>query len=364
MIARFPRPLLKGDTIGITAFSSGVTERLLPRLDHIVSQLQVRGYRVDTGQCLRKMGPSIAFDKGASASAIERAGELNEFLHDPKIAAIAPPWGGELAIQVLPLIDFARLTTLEPKWLFGFSDVSTLMLPLTLCAGWATLHCSNLMDLSASQRDPLTNGVFDVLTSPRGNRFVQHASTTWQRTYIDWASDPQAGFNLTEPTEWKLLTRYSGSATQTDTTTPAVAFEGRLIGGCLDTVRHLAGTDYGDVPAYIARNRARSEGTILYLENCELAPFDVARTLAGLRLAGWLDGINGLLLGRSSGPEHADGSDVYAYHDALRQSLGELACPVIYDVDIGHRQPQLCLINGARAKVTWTPGRGSVSQEL
>ncbi len=90
MTARFPRALRNGDTIGVTAFSTGVEARLFPRLEHIVSHLKDRGYRVDEGQCLRRSMPSIQADKGASASALERASELNELLHDPRVAAIAP----------------------------------------------------------------------------------------------------------------------------------------------------------------------------------------------------------------------------------------------------------------------------------
>src|SRR5690606_15494818 len=153
--------------------------------------------------------------------------------------------------------------------------------------------------------------------------------------------------NLTEKTEWKLLptnATHSDPRTHVDSYS-AVVFDGRLIGGCVDTLRHLAGTAYGDVPGYVARNRRRNEATILYLENCELAPFDLGRTLSGLRLAGWLDGLSGLMLGRSSGPDAIGVSahqtrDPYTYYDALCQSLADLPYPVLYDVDIGHRQPQ------------------------
>lgn len=222
------------------------------------------------------------------------------------------------------------------------------------------------MDLSAEQQDPLTRTVFNVLTAEPQREIVQLASERWQLNYTDWGKNPAAGFNLTEDTEWKLLPPYSVASdiVSADTTSTRLTFEGRLIGGCLDTVRHLAGTAYGDVPSFTARNRAQSEGTILYLENCELLPFDLARTLLGLRLAGWFDGLSGLMLGRSSGPESTRSDDPYTYYDALRQSLTDLPYPILYDVDIGHRQPQLCLVNGAHARVTFADGRGSVSQRL
>ena len=57
-----------------------------------------------------------------------------------------PPWGGELAIDLLPLLDFAAIGDAEPTWLVGYSDTSTLLLPLTLLTGVATLHGPGLMD--------------------------------------------------------------------------------------------------------------------------------------------------------------------------------------------------------------------------
>jgi len=50
----------------------------------------------------------------------------------PEVAAIIPPWGGELLIEVLPLLDFNKITETECKWVMGYSDTSTLLMPLTL----------------------------------------------------------------------------------------------------------------------------------------------------------------------------------------------------------------------------------------
>ena len=59
---------------------------------------------------------------------------------------MVPPWGGELAIDLLDQLDWDRLAAAEPTWLVGWSDLTTVMLPLTLRLGWATLHGWNLMD--------------------------------------------------------------------------------------------------------------------------------------------------------------------------------------------------------------------------
>ena len=87
----FPAPLRPGDLVAITAPSSGVPLALHPRLDLALKHLRSQGFRVVEGECLREQ------KRSASAPREERAAELSRFLHDPEVAAIIPPWGGELA---------------------------------------------------------------------------------------------------------------------------------------------------------------------------------------------------------------------------------------------------------------------------
>ena len=51
------------------------------------------------------------------------------------------------------------------------------------------------------------------------------------------------------------------------------------------------------------------------------------------------------------------------YTQALQRELGGLPFPVLVDVDIGHRPPQLMLVNGALGEVDWSVADGgSVTQ--
>jgi muramoyltetrapeptide carboxypeptidase LdcA involved in peptidoglycan recycling len=50
--------------------------------------------------------------------------------------------------------------------------------------------------------------------------------------------------------------------------------------------------------------------------------------------------------------------------DALRQGLGGLNVPIIYDADIGHIPPQLQIINGAMGVVEFADGKATVRQTL
>ncbi|CAI0822386.1 L,D-carboxypeptidase A [Serratia rubidaea] len=341
---RFPPKLVQGDLIAITAPSSGVPAALHPRLDFAIAALKQRGFSVVEGECLRKQF------KNKSAGRRERAQELMSFLTDPAVKAVMPPWGGELAMELLELLDFKLLAKNEPKWFMGFSDLSTLHFPLTTLAGWATLHGPNLMDLGAKTLDPTTQAIWRIMESERGTVVTQRSSNAFQLAENGWGEATDKGFNLTQPTRWKCL----------DEQLTSVSFRGRLLGGCLETISRLAGTKFGNFPLFC--RQYRDDGVILYFENAEMAPCELTRTLYSLRIHGWFDAVSGILIGRSAAPVVTN-PEQQNYFDAICSALGQLTIPVLYDVDIGHMPPQLSLVNGAVATVMFTERGGSLLQQ-
>lgn len=331
---RRPRPLREGDLVALSAPSSGVEPALFPRLEHAIAALQRRGLRVRECATLRRE------HKQCSGPAANRAAELQALLLDPEVAAVMPPWGGERAIELLPLLDFDTIAAAEPKWFCGFSDLSTLQLPLTLRAGWMSLHGPNLMELGADSLDETTAALWPTLFE--ADAPLQRASARWQVQGPDWQTEPGADRSLTEPTRWRRL----------DGGSEPLRLRGRLIGGCLDTVSRLAGTAYGDVPGW-----ARAPGIgphLLLLENCEMAPCELLRALCSLRLHGWFDGAAGVLIGRHA-PAAVSAPKRLSHEEAVREALAGLDLLVLIDVDIGHVPPQLALIQGELAELRWSP---------
>jgi muramoyltetrapeptide carboxypeptidase LdcA involved in peptidoglycan recycling len=351
---RYPRPLGPGSRVVVTAPSSGVQPALHARLDLALQHLRTQGFVVEEGGCLRDQR------SGASAPAAERAAELERTLMRDDVDALIPPWGGELAVELLDRIDWGALARARPKWVLGYSDTSTWMLPLTLRLGWATAHGPCLMDLVPGQDDPLTRHALQALQRAPEQVLRQRQSLAWQAQWTDFATAPASTYRLTEPTHWRSL---HGR--------PREAFDGRLFGGCLDTLVHIAGTVHGDGAGFIQRHR--TEGAVLYLENAEGSPSAVVRAFHRLRWAGWLDGLAGVLLGRSAAPD-TTGAHGLRMAEALRLSFGTLPCPVLADCDIGHMPPQMVLLNGAHAQVRWSAeitdaggtrwGGGEITQRL
>jgi len=339
---RYPKPLQAGDVIAVTSPSSGVQSAHEARLNHCIEGLRRLGYEVVVGACMSGTGPT-------SAPAAERAAELMSFLTDPLVRAVVPPWGGELAIDLLPLLDFEAIRAADPPWLVGYSDLTTLMFPLTLRTGVATLHGGNLMDTPYAVPTPLLHWL-DAATAPVGGSLTQGSASAYQGGgHPDFGAHPDVGsYALDTPAAWRPL----------DESVCSVSATGRLIGGCLETVAMLPGTRYGDLAGF-ARAYA-PEGLIVYLEVAESEAFVAARMFHHLVLAGWFDAANAVLIGRSGGGS----SGSFTQLDAVRHALGGLGVPVLHDLDLGHVPPQLALVNGALATVELTGSTGRLVQHL
>tara|TARA_Y100001956_G_C4127118_1_gene190827 strand:- start:3402 stop:4430 length:1029 start_codon:yes stop_codon:yes gene_type:complete len=328
---KYPNPLRQGSTIAITAFSSGIAKAHQPRFDIIKKHLESAGFNVVVGDCL------YGELKHVSAPIEQRLEELMTFLLDDNIDAIYPPWGGELAMELLPLIDFSKLEHARPKWILGFSDISTVAVVFASRLRWATGHCSNLMDVVPEATDALTSNTLNHLATPLGESFSQNALGMYASQWPDIANKPAAGIDPDTPSSWKWLVKPEFGS----------VIEGRLIGGCWDTLLHLFNTEFLDLAAL---SQDYPEGVVLYLENAEMSPTDVARTLLSMKFKGVFKHINGLLLGRSAVPEPTD-EEALTYYEAIQAGLADIGIPVIYDLDIGHLPPNLTLINGALASV-------------
>ncbi|MEG3630779.1 S66 family peptidase [Streptomyces poriticola] len=341
MPVRYPRPLRRGDRVGVTSPSSGVANEMHERLQVAVREVEAHGYEVVVGACMDGSGH-------VSAPAADRAHELMSMLTDPAIAAVVPPWGGETAIDLIPLLDWDRLREAEPTWLVGFSDLSTLMTPLTLLTGTATVHGNNLMDTPYQVPEGLLSWL-DVVTAPAGHRFTQTPPGRHRSAgFDDFAAFPGVrAYTLDSPGTW---TRLDGTA--------GFEAEGRLVGGCIETLCNLAGTPYLDLSGF-ARDES-PDGLLVYVEAGGDDAFTICRNLHGMRLAGFFDHANAVVVGRTGAPD----SGTLTQHEAVLDALGSLDVPILADVECGHVPPYLPVVNGAYGRVVHAPGRSELTQTL
>lgn len=325
---QYPKPIAKGDKIAICAFSSGVDESFHKRLDIVLQGLTAKGFTIIEGACLRQ----------EHNPAKQRAEELMQFLTDDSIAAIMPPWGGDLTMEILSLLDFNAINNAKPKWLVGFSDISTFACALTTRCGWATLHAANLMQIHPDDTDQHLQDIFNAMELEENQCLHQVASPFYQKEAIDYKANPNAKFNLNAPSQWRCI-NYKDKR--------QIEVSGRLIGGCLDTLGLLLPSNYYTLHEF--KKQYAPEGLVLYLENAELSPMALARCLLSLKLNDVFTDVNAVIFGRSP----AINNDCYFdEYQAIELAFKGNLFPVIVDADIGHVAPNLALINGAVATIT------------
>ncbi|WP_339320165.1 S66 peptidase family protein [Paenibacillus sp. FSL R10-2734] len=330
-------PILnKNATVGVTAPSSGVGAQNAELIKLASSRLESKGFNVICGETVWTQ------EKAKSAPAKVRAQEFNEMMSAEPIDILIPPWGGELLIETLEFIDFDAM---KDKWILGYSDISVLLLAVTLRTGIATAHGTNLVDLRGEYSDNTTAMWQAVLETKAGGSIVQHSSLKYQG---EWQHDVPSPcvFHLTEDTRWKTVS--SGP----------VAMKGRLLGGCIDIIRHLIGTPFGNLQ-HFQEQIINNEPILWYLENCEMNTTDLRRSLVQMKLAGWFENCSGIMFGRSPANRPVEN---YTAEDIYAELSEELQVPIVYDIDCGHTPPQITLINGAYAEVDVTDGVGTVTQ--
>lgn len=343
MPIRYPKPLQKGDTIGVTAPSSGVEESLHILLTKAKANVETKGYSVVIEETAWNQ------QKGRSAAKEKRAEELMALLLDDSISAIIPPWGGSFSLEILPLLDWKKLKLVQPKWILGYSDISTFLFAYSTITGNTSAHGTNFAELSAPVWDDLTSKWTEVLGTPKDGEVTQYASEYYQSNWDQVYKNPATGFYFDTKTEWKSLNGHS-----------QVEFSGRLLGGCISTLRVLIGTPFDQANEYVA-TYAAEEGVIWYLESIGLDAINIYRSLWQMKQAGWFSNTNGVLIGRAS--SYTANQD-FTLIDALRDIFAEDGIPVIYDVDIGHAPPQNIVVNGAYAKVVYNNAEGSIHMKF
>jgi muramoyltetrapeptide carboxypeptidase len=346
MPIRYPAPLRPGDRIGVTSPSAGVRDRHWGRFSYAVQCLRDRGFDVVVGRFNHADGPTSGPREG-------RAAELMSMLLDPMIKAVVPPWGGETGIDLVDLLDLKAIAAAEPTWCVGFSDTSTWLTPLTLTTGLATIHGQNLMDTPYRPPDGILHWV-EVAGAAAGGELVQHSPGRFRSGgWDDYEGNPTVS-------EMTLDGRGTWSRIDPGHEDEPVTITGRLVGGCVESLSFLAGGRFGDTSSFATRHAP--EGLTVLLDIAEWASFDTCRALHAMRLHGFFDRANGVLVSRTHAPE----PDGFTQQDAALDALGRLGLPIIADVECGHVAPFLALVQGASTTVVHDPASGThtVTQTL
>ncbi|MFD5969655.1 S66 peptidase family protein [Streptomyces sp. NPDC058783] len=335
VIAYPPKPS-PGDRVAVVSPASG-----LPGLFPLPYELGLERLRKEYGlepveyPATRKMGASPA----------ERAADLHAAFADPGIKAVFASIGGDDQITVLPLLD-RELIRANPKPFFGVSD-NTNLLAYLRNTGIVGFHGGSVMvelGRPGAMHPQTADSLRAALFTP--GPYELRPAERWNDVDRDWA-DP-ATFE-TEPGarpgagwSWENADR---------------VVEGRTWGGCLEILAWLLMAD-----REIARDPAEYDGDVLFLETSEELPAaeEVFRILRNMGERGLLGRFSALLMGRPKTwsfqhPNSPDEADRYAAEQraAVLRAMRAYApdTMIVFDVDLGHTDPQVVVPYGGTVRV-------------
>ena len=245
------------------------------------------------------IGPNVGkkVDEQYAGTVAERVSDIRWALNDPDIKAIICNRGGYGTIQLINQLTLAELKA-SPKWLVGFSDISTLHGLLTR-AGVMSIHGTMSSFLAKGGTDETSTLMRDLLLGkvPR----------------YEVPAHPQ---NIT------------GTAT------------GTLVGGNICTFAPNLGSQ---------ADATKGKDLILFVEEIEESMHNIDRQMRILQMNGVLDRCKGIILG-----EFTDCGKEFTYESVeamLHEMLQTYNIPVLCGFPGGHGDVNLPLVMGANVTI-------------
>ena len=327
----YPKMLVNGSTIGVTAMSAGVGKKL-DEYELSIQKIKENGFNIIETN-------NVRVNNYVSSSGKVRAEELDELILNNDVDMVLCAAGGDLALEMLPYINSDNIKN-NPKWIMGASDPTSILYYVTTKLDIATMYGHNAGSYDALNLHKSNLISLDYL---KGNLVKQDSYDLYES---DKKSRTKEGYKLDSPVV------YENIFNDVDCT-------GRIIGGCIDVLKDIIGTKYDGTSEFL--KRYSEDGIIWYFDNFALDSLSFYRTLIQFREAGWFNNTKAILVGRVMYPSDDFGM---TYQEALKNAFEGMNIDVVYNMDIGHVVPKMSIINGAICHVVSKDGKGSLEFEL
>ncbi|OLP17991.1 LD-carboxypeptidase [Leptolyngbya sp. 'hensonii'] len=291
-----PAPLQPGDRLHVVAPSGALRE--LEAFHRGLEVWRSRGYSLILGS-----GHDDRWGYLAGSDENRRL-QLLTALKDPDCRGILCVRGGYGGMRLLEDWTWPEI---DPKWLIGFSDVTSLLWSLSQ-QGISGIH------------------------GPLLTTLAQEPDWSQQRLF-DWVE----GRGLTEP----LIGQGWGGGHA----------EGLLLPANLTVATHLLHTPLQPDLA----------GVILALEDVTEAPYRIDRLLTQWRLSGALRQVQGIALGRFSHCQAPAHIPSFTVEEVLHDRLSDLGIPIVADLPFGHDGPNAALPVGVPVRLDGDRGTLTIS---
>lgn len=282
-----PERLVPGDTLGVIAPSSPVTNALIGQYQYGIETLHRLGFRVREGAQVF----STAW--GYAAAPRDKAADLNALFADPDVKGIICAQGGATANGCLPYLNWDVIRA-NPKIILGISDISVLLNAIYHRAGLVTFHGNDVMWGFGRPHDPYDEDEFLA----------------------------------------RLVRAEIGAVKQSGSrrTVRGGTGEGRLLGGNLHCLLKLAGTPYSH----------DFSGAILFIEAIHISSEHCDAAFQQLMQMGVFDDLRGVLVGYIDGLQN-DPAGPVQMEDVLLRVTESFDFPILKVNDFGHNCPNTTL---------------------
>lgn len=286
---RFPPPLEPGARIAVVAPASP-----FPREELLAGLAWLHGrYRLDVHAGIFARQGFLAGDDA------RRAAELSRALVAKDVRAVVCARGGYGTLRVLGALPWEAWAR-EPKWIVGFSDVTSLLLEAA-ARGVASVHGPNVTGLA-------------------------RAGTTLGQNRGAWLAALE---HPERPRAWEALGVLAAGRAA-----------GTVVGGNLTLVASMAMAGRLHLP----------RGSILALEDVTERPYRIDRMLTALRLGGHLRNVVAVVFGGFE--ECQAGADGVGVSDVLADFARSVSMPVLAGAPFGHGAHNEAFIVGRPAEVS------------
>lgn len=345
----FIRPpwLREGDTVAIVAPAGKLSERV--DTARIRQRFGEWGLQVRFGTCQNP-------DKKAYFAAPDsvRAEELQRAIDDPSVKAVIACRGGYGSARLLPRLRLEALRR-HPKWIVGFSDITTLHLALRRL-GIESIHGPMPGGFRfeeegktgvARKAEPARTASSDrsrVTAEPKAGR-SESCRTTERPARGQVVGGPHAAEpegDSSESLREALFGEVHSIAAEPHPLNSPGEARGRLAGGNLTVICAANGTPealQADTP------------TILLIEEIGESAYRIDRMMQSLARCGVLERLRGVVVGhftRTAGCERFGVEEPEALLDAYLRPLG---IPVAYGFPVGHEEPNQALYLGREVRL-------------
>lgn len=297
-----PRPLRRGDTIGLIGISGTMHDRET-HFDKMLAAIDRLGLKVIVDDTCRAQ---YGYLSGTDA---ERAAALNRAFADDRVDAVVCMRGGYGVHRMLDGVDFDVIRA-NPKILLGYSDITALHTAIHQKVGLVTIH------------GPMP-------------------STEWT-SFDDFTRDSLVRA-LTSTAPLGPLENPPGVA-------PVCVVPGRcegpLVGGNLTLIASACGTPY----------QLDATGKVLLLEDVGEYVYRLDSMFTQLRQAGLFEQCAGVVLGGFTRCEEEYKDYACSLEDVIRDIIVPAGKPVLANMMIGHTPSKITVPLGVRCALDAAAG--------